>query len=552
MIDVTATTIPAVFDWRTTQQPETTALKVKVQGTFTPITWQQYRNDVFRAAAVLSRWITPGARVVHVSENRYEWLVADIAITALGAIHVPLHATLTLAQLTEQAKDAEPCCLIRSTADGLHLPDTPILSYHDSPLNGAQSWSELLQTVTVDQGELAIQNARPSVTADSIATILYTSGTTGESKGVVLTHGNLISNAIGAYQVFYIDASKRRLNFLPLSHIFARTCDFYTWLVGGFELVLAESKDTVVPDCQATAPHIVTGVPYFYERVQRSLQAAGVAGLPGVLKKTLGGSIELCCSGGAPLADETFDYYASQAIPLLQGYGLTETSPVLTANTPAQLRRGSVGRAIADVQLRIAEDGEICAKGPNIMQGYWRKPQATAEVLQDGWFSTGDIGHIDDDGYLWITGRKKELIVTAAGKKIAPVMVEALLNQDPLIAQSLVFGDRQKYLVALIVPDPVQLGAKLRELGLDEQAWKDVSQDAAVRELFQAAIRARLKDLSHYEQVQCFQLLSQPFAIETGELTAKLSMRRQVIVERHWSTIQALYDSQTAQAAASQ
>jgi long-chain acyl-CoA synthetase len=260
------------------------------------------------------------------------------------------------------------------------------------------------------------------------------------------------------------------------------------------------------------------------------------------LKNTLGGRIELCCSGGAPLADETYDYFKSQGVPLLQGYGLTETSPVISMNYPGKERKGSVGCLLAEVEVRIEQDGEISARGPNVMKGYWGKEEATAEVLtDDGWFHTGDLGKLDEDGFLWITGRKKELIVTAGGKNIAPVLIESLLNQDPLISQSLVFGDRQKYLVALIVPDHDQLHNLLSSHGLDEESWQGSAVHPTIQQWFEETIKNRLAHLSHYEQIQKFYLVSQPFSVEGGELTAKLSMKRSVIIEKYRKEIDSLY-----------
>lgn len=533
--------LPDLFFWRCHQHPSKVAMEVKREGAYQPITWEQFRNDVLRAVSLLSQFVPSGSRVVHVSENRYDWLVTDLAILSLGAIHVPLHASLTLTQQFNQAQDADSCCIIRSNKEGLQLPGLPCLSYDPSPTDGAMSWRDELSKADLAIGQQIVEQAIANIRPDAIATILYTSGTTGESKGVILTHGNLLANAIRAYEVFGIAADKKRFNFLPYSHIFARTCDFYSWIAGGYQLVLAESKDTAIVDCQATSPHIVTAVPYFFDKVYRGLLVAGVADAPGILKKTLGGQFEMGVCGGAPLAMDTLDYYVSQGVQLLEGYGLTETSPVLTTNTPTRYRRGSVGPALPEVDLRIAEDGEICARGPSVFQGYWKKLDATQEVIRDGWFYTGDIGRLDDDGFLWITGRKKELIVTAAGKKIAPTFVESLLNQDPLISQSFVYGDREKYLVALIVPNLEQLMNLLQNFGLVETDICEAILNHRVLEAYQKAVEQRLAELSHYEQVQSFSLLLQPFSVETGELTGKLSMRRSVIAEKYAAVIRSLY-----------
>lgn len=540
---VHANSIPELFYWRAAQHPDAVSVLVKREGDFHPITWNQVKEDVFRACDALSKLgVRPGERVVQVGSNSYDWIVADLAILSLGAVHVPLHATLSPAQQLSQIADSEPCCLILDSNELTELPNVPLLSRCATRSASDSSWHSSLLESSPDRGGEVAREAVSQILPDNLATILYTSGTTGDSKGVMLTHGNVVSNALATAEVFKIGEDKIRLTFLPFSHIFARGCDIYGWLAGGCQLALAESKDTVVADCQATSPHFIAGVPYFFERVMRGIHSAGMDKVEGILKKSLGGRIEFCCSGGAPLADETYDYYASQGVPLLQGYGLTETSPVISMNYPGCERKGSVGTILSGVQVRVEEDGEISTYGPNVMLGYWRKPEATAEVLtKNGWFHTGDIGKLDDDGFLWITGRKKELIVTAGGKNIAPVLIESLLNQDPLIAQSLVYGDRQKFLVALLVPDHEQLYARLDSHGLDEQAWQGSAIHPTVMEWFQEILSQRLAHLSHYEQVQKFTLVSQPFTIERGELTAKLSMRRNVIISNYQSKIDSLY-----------
>jgi long-chain acyl-CoA synthetase len=539
---IEASNIPELFLWRASLNPEGVSILVKQDGEFHPITWKQLRDDVWRACDVLTqKGVGLGDRVVLVANNRYEWLVVDLAILSLGAVHVPLHATLSPTQQLDQIADSRPCCLIVETDALSGLPDLPTI-YLEASSSEKDCWSDLMQKADPDRGASAVEKVVGSLGTENLATILYTSGTTGDSKGVMLSHGNVASNAIATADVFQLGEDKVRLTFLPFSHIFARGCDIYGWLAGGCQLALAESKETVLSDCQAVSPHFIAGVPYFFERVMRGLVSAGLQNTPGILKKSMGGRIELCCSGGAPLADETYDYFASQGIPLLQGYGLTETSPVISMNYPGNEKKGSVGSLLKGVEVRIEPDGEISAKGPNVMQGYWQKPEATSQVLtEDGWFHTGDLGKLDEDGFLWITGRKKELIVTAGGKNVAPVLIESLLNQDPLISQSLVIGDRRKYLAALIVPDLQHLHEKLHAHGLDEEAWQSGSVHPAVEQWFEEAIKQRLANLSHYEQVQKFSLLPSPFTIESGELTAKLSMRRNVIIEKHQKLIDAMY-----------
>jgi long-chain acyl-CoA synthetase len=539
-------TIPHLLAWRLKVQPDAPALIVHRNGQWQHLSWRQFEGDLHRAVCLLhDHGVSMGKRVVHIAANRYEWLLTDLAIQSLGAIHVPLHATLTTAQHHQQALDADPCLLIgsfsSSLANVIDLPGIARINY-DSPTDLGESWEAevswagLMERSEPERGRSLLESSLGRINGDSLATILYTSGTTGESKGVMLSQNNLAVNARQAYQVMWLDPSWVRLNFLPLSHIYARTCDLYAWLVGGYQLGLARSKDTVLEDCLSLRPHCLNGVPYFYERIERKLVAAGQEKQSGALRSMLGGRVVFCSVGGAPMSLPNYHYFAEQDVPLLQGYGLTETSPVISSCSMQHNRPGSVGRPVSNLQVRIAADGEIQVKGESVMQGYWRRPQATAQVIRDGWFSTGDLGYLDEEGFLWINGRKKELIVTAGGKKIAPIMIESLLDQDPLISQSMVVGDKQNYLIALIVPDRQQIEARLAVENL-----KPTATENTIFKWIEKSIRTRLKEVSHYEQVQKFCLIDQPFSIENGLLTAKLTIRRDAIAARYAQQIRQLY-----------
>jgi long-chain acyl-CoA synthetase len=404
----------------------------------------------------------------------------------------------------------------------------------------------LTAAANVERGAEAACRIRATTAAGQLATILYTSGTTGEPKGVMLTQGNLASNACSTIAAFGGDADRVRLNFLPLSHIFARTCDLYAWLVEGGRLAIAESRETVLADCQQIKPTALNGVPYFYDKLYRGLCEKGVHQMPGVVKSALGGAITTCCAGGAALPDHLYDYYLSQGVAILQGYGLSESSPVITISTPSHHRRGSCGRPIPGVEVRLADDGEILTKGPHVMAGYYESPQATSEVLRDGWLATGDLGRQDEDGFLYITGRKKEILVTSGGKNIAPVYLESLLTEEPLIAQAMVVGDGRSYLTALIVPNAELLRSEVERRGLAGLSPDDALAHPVVTALFAAKIDQRLSAVSPHEQVRKFTLLGQPFSIEAGELTPKLSLRRQPIAARCASAIEAMYAKEPA------
>ncbi len=560
------TTIPELFARRVQSNGEGTALWHKRAGQFLPLTWWEVSQRVNCLASMLSQFgVQAGDRVALLSENRLEWVLSDLAIQSLGAINVPIHAPLTGEQITWQILDSgAKVVLLSGPAQSRKLtelksankdliwvefdtdPSLPLPPGVQTSLLGViHSTLRWLQ----EQGGSFPADADPEVDPASVATILYTSGTTGEPKGVMLTQANLISNAVSTVEMFRADEEPRRddysdkvrLNFLPLSHIFARTCDLYIWLVEGSQLAIAESRETVIADAAAMKPTFMNGVPYFYDRVRRGLEEKGLLHQPGILRQVLGGRIEQCCSGGAALPEHLFDYFQSQGVPLLQGYGLSESSPVISISTPKTVRRGSAGKPIPGVEVTIAEDGEILTRGPHVMAGYYKNEKATAEILKDGWLYTGDYGRIDDDGFLYITGRKKEILVTSGGKNIAPVYLESLLTQDSLILQALVIGDNRNYLTALLVPNLDALRKEMAGQGIVLAQDEALHSHPQVLAIVQDRVNQRLACVSSFEQVRKITLLPRPFTIEAGEMTAKLSLRRKVIEANFAAEIEAMY-----------
>lgn len=558
-------TIPAIFFDRAEREADHDALLVKRSEKFEPVTWKALAQDVSRMVAVLkSLGVSPGDRVLHVSENRYEWIVTDLAIQTALAIHVPVHASLTGPQIIFQLVHSEARVVIISTstqADKLSecshsVPESTIfLSYDpcdqqigDRPLKLVSNLRERLDHI---HDASTCQQAFAQLSPDSLATILYTSGTTGQPKGVMLSHANLVSNTYGAIEGVQLGTREVRINLLPFSHIFARTCDLYAWFAVGGILALAESPETAVADCAMIRPTVMNAVPYFYDKLRQALIALQLDTTPGSLRQLLGGNIQVCCSGGAALPNHIFDFFHKQGVLLFEGYGLSETSPVIAVSSPAEHRRGSVGRPIPDVEVRVAEDGEFLTRGPHVMVGYYKNPEATKEALQDGWFATGDLGYVDHDGFLYITGRKKELLVTAGGKNIAPTMLETLLSEDPLIFQAMIIGNAKNYLTALIVPDLQALQTHLstvdRSLNLDPAArGNDIFPTAGLYAFFEERIAQRLKSVSKHEQVRRFTLLDRPFTVETGELTPKMSLRRATIEEHFAAEILAMYSKSSS------
>ena len=581
-----------LFSERVELSSDEVALWFKDDGEFQSLTWKEVGDWVASVASWLrEQGVGAGDAVASFASNHWKWVITDQAIYSIGAVHVPIHAPLTGNQASFQIADSRAKALVldgsveleKLAAFNIDLPTLVFSgatsvgatgSASEKTDQGATSGGATSSGATSSgatssgatgsaseykhQGPIASslskrcqpwqslpraswQGVIAPRTSDDIATILYTSGTTGEPKGVVLSHNNLLTNVVGTLQSIGQRPADIRLGFLPLSHIFARTCDLYTWIAGGSQFAIAESRETVLADCQSIRPQILNGVPYFFDRVRRYLVESTDELADDALRNLFGGEIRFCCSGGAALPDHVFDFYQANNVPLLQGYGLTETSPVITLSTETSYRRGAVGRAIAGVDIRIAEDGEVQTRGPHVMQGYFGKPDATAEVLRDGWFSTGDLGRLDDDGFLYITGRKKELIVTSGGKNIAPVLLESLLTEDPLIAQAVVIGDDEKYLSALIVPDMDALRASLHGESDSEDVQTLDLQSTRTVGLILEAVAERLVSVSHYEQVKKVFLTEEPFTVENGMLTPKLTLRRGVICEHYADRIDQMY-----------
>ena len=546
--------------------------------------------------------VGPGDRVALICETRPEWMVADLGVLTAGAVTVPIYPTLPAERIryiladsgatTVVASDAEQAAKVRATQSGLDDLETIVVIDADS--GGAEADSALHSEVSFTDVErrghrrlmqedgLAreFKEAAAAITEDQLATILYTSGTTGDPKGVMLTHGAIVANVIDADTMITISDTDDALSFLPLCHALERQV-VYLYLYKGVTVTFAESLETVARDMSRVGPTVMTGVPRVFEKLRARILdavsqapplrrrlfrwALGVglqrarARLEGrepplatrlqhgladrlVLSKIrgrTGGRLRFVVSGGAPLSLTVAEFLFAVGIPVLEGYGLTETAPVLTVNPEGAPRLGTVGKALPRVELRIADDGEILARGPNLMLGYHQQPEATAEAIQDGWFHTGDIGHLDDEGYLRITGRKKELLVTAGGKNIAPQPIEQRLKQDPLVAEAVLIGDRRHFVSALIVPEFVTAAVRVSLPAETDPATLVVRDD--VRALFELAIGRVNAELPRYEQIKNFALLPTEFSVASGELTPTLKVRRRVVAEKYHEAIESLY-----------
>jgi long-chain acyl-CoA synthetase len=569
------------------------------QGPWHKLTHAQVAERVTRTGLALKRLgVTRGDRVAILSENRPGWLVADFACLAIGAMDVPIYPTLPAKQLLYILNDSAAAAIFVSTAPQLakileirsHVPALKHIIAMDPDAKGpgviwlADLYKLGAEAEAAGEGR-TFKDEALSAKPDDVATIIYTSGTTGDPKGVMLTHDNIRSNVISALEVLRIGASDSCLSFLPLSHIFERMAGHYTMFHAGTTINYAESIDTVPQNLVEVRPTVVLSVPRLYEKMYARVLENALAGgavkkriffwaravadrwadhrlageaVPGVvafqyriaqrlvfskLKARTGGRLRFFVSGGAPLPADIAKFFYAAGLPILEGYGLTETSPVIAVNLLERPRIGTVGPPLPGVEVRIASDGEILTRGPNVMKGYYNKPEATREVLEpDGWFHTGDIGHLDAAGCLSITDRKKDLIVTAGGKNVAPQPIEQMVKKNKYVANAVMLGDRRKFCVMLVVPNFEHLDrwAKYKNLAFaDHRGLIRIPQVQAKmeREVFKA-----LPDLASYEMPKKLLLLETDFSIENGDLTPTLKVRRRVVEKKYQRQIDALYE----------
>jgi len=525
------------------------AVRFKREGRYHDVSWTDYRNDARAcAAALIDAGIEPGDRVGLLGENRIEWMLADLGILTAAAITVSPHSSLSAKQVEFQMQNSGAKWLFVSTAGQLEkvrqirsaLPRVKgVVVFDPVAAEDAQTWTQFLQRGRVVLSRLETELARreAELGPDDLATIMYTSGTTGDPKGVMLSHHNILSNTLACLEICPLEPGDVPLVWLPLSHIYARTVDFYETLVAGVTVCLAESPETVVAQLAELQPTHLSCVPRFYEKVLAAVGSSDPAVTAAKLRAIFGPRIKFLGAGGAPLPHAIEDALRAAGLPILPGYGLTESSPVITFNTKTHAKPHTVGRPIPGVEVKIAPDGEILTRGPHIMKGYWNNPRATAETIRDGWLHTGDLGRLDDEGYLTITGRKKELLVLSNGKKVIPTQLEGLLVADPCIDQAVVYGEGRNFLTALIVPHWDCVRQALGLQGSDET----LAADPAVRDFLQQRVNERLADMAGYEQVKKICVLAKPFSVAADEMTVSLKLRRNVIFQNHQAALDALY-----------
>lgn len=586
-------TLISMFEQSVQNYSNKSALAHKPKGgTYQDISYAEFGESVDAFSKGLrALGIQKGDRVAILSENRPEWAISDFGILKAGAVNVPMFSTLTAAQVGYILKDSGSKIICVSTTEQLEkviairneVETLEQIMVYDSieskPPEGVLEFDRICH-----RGKETDALEEIGVNEDDIATIIYTSGTTGDPKGVMLTHANFLSNFKACKTLIDVDETDVLLSFLPLSHVFERLGGHYVPLFSGAKIAYAESTFTVAQNMQEVSPTVMLSVPRLYEtmhdRVLRAVQAGsslkqkifhwGVSVGSTVsskiqqgekpsallqlqqniadklvfakLKAATGGQLRFFVSGGAALPQSIAEFFHAAGILILEGYGLTETSPVISMNYPKKWRFGTVGEPIPGIEVQIAEDGEILTRGPHVMKGYFNNEDATAEVIDgEGWFHTGDIGIIDDDGFIKITDRKKNIIVLSNGKNVAPQPIESQLVQSPFIDQIMLVGNERKNIAALIVPNFDALKSWASENSVDSSDILEMLKIREVQQLIQSEIRERLRDFADFEQVRRFTLLEKEFSQEEDEMTPTLKLKRNVIIEKYTDVIEGMY-----------
>ncbi len=566
------------------------------EGRWQPLSSDQIYQRVRALAQAFLGWgARKGERIALMSENRWEWAVTDFAVLAIGAADVPIYPTLTAEQVGELVRDAGCRIAVVSTMQQFEKLNSVrgrtqlerIVTMDAPAPEGAIGLGALLAGADARGGErdaeidALVRSARP----EDLATLIYTSGTTGEPKGVALTHGNIAANQNYTARDFSFDSTDVCISFLPLSHVTARALD-YVMYNHGAQVAYCSQFDKLPQSMREVRPTVIVGVPRVFEKIRQA--AEGKAALSAVRKRILawavgvgarhrqtvydgrepraamwklarklvygkvrvafGGRVDTFICGGAPLGLDTASWFASVGIPLWEGYGLTETSPVIALNTPVSHRMGSVGRPLPNVELKLAEDGELLARGPSVFAGYWNKPAANAECFDgEGWFRTGDIARLDGDGFLYITDRKKELLKTSGGKLVAPQPIENKLKASVLVAQAALVGDKHKFISALLAPNFTALEEWARQHGIEAASRAALAADSRVIALYGELVQEANRGLAGFEMVKRFCVVAEEWTQETGELTPSMKLKRRVIAERYADAIAELYaDEATA------
>ena len=596
-------TIPELFVFLTEEYGKTAKnflLMRKVEGKYEGITYQEFKDETTNLACGLaSLGVKHSDKIAIIAENRPEWVYSDMAILGLGAVDVPLYPSLTAESIEFILNNSESKIIIVSNKFQLNkilkikdkcrsLKFIIVMNEKDIACDNKTIFTfKYIQ----EQGVFFKANNQDyfresinQINENDLCTIIYTSGTTGEPKGVMLSHKNILSNVNAALRILPIDENDIFLSFLPLCHIFERMGGYYTAFSSGGMICYAEGIESIAQNMLEVRPTIITTVPRLFERMYSKIlknvdsqpaskqkifywaietgkeysraKRIGKISLGLSLKNSLadklvfkklrertGGRLRFFVSGGAPLARDLGEFFEAVGINVLEGYGLTETSPVITANKPDDYKFGTVGKPLPLVEVKIAADGEILARGPNIMQGYYKNKKETEEVLKDGWLHTGDIGVFDAQGFLMITDRKKHLFKTSTGKYIAPTPIENLFLTSRYIDQFVLIGDRRMFLSALIVPDFEAIQEYADSNKIKYGKLEELVRTREIYELIEKDMSDLQKKLANYERVRKFKLLDKPFSMENGEITPSLKVRRKFVEERYQHLIEEMYEN---------
>ena len=562
-------------------------------GHWQPISSDQIYQRVRALGQAFLGWgAKKGDRIALIAENRWEWAITDFAALAIGAADVPIYPTLTGEQIAALLNDADCRIAVVSTRQQFDKLNSVLamtrlerIVIMDAPApDGAIAFSSLLAGAD-DRGsqrDPIFDALVASVAPKDLATLIYTSGTTGEPKGVALTHGNFGANQSFAAADFNFNVSDACISFLPLSHVTARALD-YVMFYSGAQVAYCSQFDKLPQAMKEIRPTVIVGVPRVYEKIRQAVEQRSAASpvkkrmlawaiglgarhcdtvydgrkpssvawklasklVYSKVREAFGGRVRIFVSGGAPLGIDTARWFAAAGIALWEGYGLTETSPVISLNTPVRHRMGAAGYPLPNIELKLADDGELLVRGPSVFSGYWHKPEANAECFDsDGWFKTGDIAHIDADGFLFITDRKKELLKTSGGKLVAPQPIENKLKNNVLVAQAALVGDKHKYISALISPNFVALEEWARHRGIHHQSRANLVSDSRIVALYSDIVREVNGTLANFETLKRFRVVAEEWTQETGELTPSMKLKRRVLTERYAAVIAELYEDE--------
>ena len=565
-------------------EPERITMSRPLGDGWQQLTAREVENDV-RAAAkgLIAAGVHAGDRVAIMARTRYEWTILDFASWFAGAIVVPIYETSSPEQVDWILNDSGAVALFVETPILRELV-APVLPPHTRHIwTMTEDVLQVLRTAGAHISDAEIDNRRKTLSPDSLATLIYTSGTTGKPKGVQLTHGNFLAecgNVVQGAADLFLKPGGSTLLFLPVAHVFGRMVQIGAITAGLHLAHCADVQGRLLPDLASFKPTFVLAVPRIFEKVYNGAEAkAEAAGKGKIFRKgaevaiaysenidakkikpllsikhklfdillyskirnTLGGRVEAAISGGAPLGARLGHFYRGAGVTILEGYGLTETTAGATLNLSTALSIGSVGKPIPGTSVKIADDGEVLIGGPIVMRGYWQNAAANQEAFDGHWFKSGDLGKLDDQGFLYITGRKKELIVTAGGKNVAPAVLEDRLRAHPLVSQCMVVGDNQPFIAALITIDPDMAKGWIAANHKTGATIATLVNDPDLLAVIQTAVDEANKAVSKAESIRKFAILADDFSIAGGQLTAKLSVKRHVVAEQYAATIEALY-----------